>query len=141
MNNLLIQEIQGSDRILAKVIDLSADETDNPEGAVTRWFTNSQDSLQLGILCHDKGYVVKPHTHGHPVRTITDVTEILIIVAGKYELTIFDEDQTPVWTGSVTEGSIVILLAGGHGLRCEKKGIIIETRQGPHLGTNDKTYY
>ncbi len=86
MSNSPVQNIEGSGRVLAKIIDLNTD-TDDFEPA-TRWFTESQDSLQFGILRHDNGYVVKPHTHGHPVRLITDVVEILIIIAGKYELTI-----------------------------------------------------
>lgn len=136
----LVKTITGSGRTLAKIIDLNADITD-ALGAGAHWFTDPEESLQFGILGHPTGYVVKPHTHGHPTRMITDVVEILVIVGGVYELTIFDEDRQPVHTEDVVSGTIVMLCAGGHGLKCKKKGVIMETRQGPHLGVSDKTYY
>lgn len=132
--------ITGSGRVLAKVIDLDVSRDDEPKTGA-HWFTEPADTLQFGILVHDNGYEVKPHTHGHPVRAVTDVVEVLMIVAGVYELTVFDEDRNPMWTGDVVTGFVVILYAGGHGLKCKKDGIIIETRQGPHLGADDKTYY
>ena len=94
---------------------------------------------QLGYMKRPAGYEVAPHRHNQIERTITNTQEVLIIRSGDCLVTLFDDRNIPTDTINLSDGDIIFLARGGHGIRMNTECQIIEIKQGPYLSTMDKT--
>ncbi len=110
------------------------------ESESVRFYTPPDFSQQLGLLVHPKGKVIRPHVHRLIAREVTVTQEVLIIQKGKIELDLYDEKGTKTKTCVLSEGDTVLLAHGGHGLRVLEDARIIEVKQGPYVGFDDKEY-
>ena len=89
--------------------------------------------LQVGVFCHKKDKVIKPHIHKDSVRTVNKVMEVLHIEHGKVDVAFYINDSI-VKTSILEKGDTIILLSGGHGFNILEDTKIIEVKQGPYLG-------
>ena len=96
---------------------------------------------QLGFLKHPKGYIVKPHTHKPIPRQITDTQEVLFIRKGRCRVNLYDTEGNSLDARELEGGDIILLARGGHGLEMLEDTEIIEVKQGPYLGEDDKAHY
>ena len=110
------------------------------ESESVRFYTPPDFSQQLGLLVHPKGKVIRPHIHKLIAREVTVTQEVLIIQKGEIELDLYDEKGTKIKTCVLSEGDTVLLAHGGHGLRVLEDARIIEVKQGPYVGFDDKEY-
>jgi hypothetical protein len=94
---------------------------------------------QLGYMKRPAGYEVVPHRHNQIERTITDTQEVLLIRTGHCQVTLFDDRNIPAETINLSDGDIIFLAKGGHGIRMNTECQIIEIKQGPYLSNMDKT--
>ena len=53
----------------------------------------------------------------------------------------YDEDQNYLEDRVVAAGDTILLAAGGHGFRMLEDSEMIEVKQGPYAGDNDKTRF
>jgi hypothetical protein len=65
----------------------------------------------------------------------------LIVLKGKIEYEIYDEDLEFCESGVVGSGSMLVLINGGHGLRVIDDAKFIEVKQGPYDETTDKVRF
>jgi mannose-6-phosphate isomerase-like protein (cupin superfamily) len=105
------------------------------------FLTDDEASLQMGYMTHKKGAVVEAHIHNPIQRTVTGTPEVLIIKKGKMRLDLYTDDRKYVESTVLEEGDIVLLTSGGHGLKCLDNAEMIEVKQGPYTGSNDKIRY
>lgn len=126
-------EISHNGQLLAMI--LRADFKD--EGI--RFFTPDTFSQQLGYMNRPKDYVIPPHDHNAVPRTIEWTQEVLIIRSGKVRLDLY-EPATRVYIEShvLLPGDIVLLAHGGHGFVMLEQSEIVEVKQGPYAGEEDK---
>ena len=94
---------------------------------------------QLGYMKRPAGYEVVPHRHNQIERTITNTQEVLLIRSGECLVTLFNDLNIPTDTIELSDGDIIFLAKGGHGIRMNTECQIIEIKQGPYLSTMDKT--
>lgn len=105
------------------------------------FFTGDDISLQLGYMPHKKGHIVSAHVHKSIERKITGTPEVLIIKKGKMRLDLYTDKMEYVESTILEQGDIVLLSSGGHGLKCLENTEIIEVKQGPYAGADDKIRY
>jgi len=105
------------------------------------FLTGDETSLQMGYMTHKKGAIVEAHVHNDIKRTISGTPEVLIIKKGKMRLDLYTDDRKYVESTILEEGDIVLLSSGGHGLKCLDNAEMIEVKQGPYAGVNDKVRY
>jgi len=105
------------------------------------FFSPFEFSQQLGILIHPSGYEVKPHVHKLISRDVQVTQEVLHLIRGKVEIVLYDEDRSPVRTCILHPGDTILLAFGGHGLRVLEPAKLIEIKQGPYAGMDDKEYF
>jgi len=102
------------------------------------FFTPDDFSQQVGLLVHPPGKVIRPHLHKPIRRVISQTQETLHIRRGLVEVDIYDCNAQFVTTVQLHAGDTILLAEGGHGLRVLEEAQILEVKQGPYLGVDDK---
>lgn len=105
------------------------------------FFTNDKDSQQLGYMNRPQGYVVAPHRHNLIAREVHLTQEVLFVRSGKVRVDFYDNDQTYVKSSILNTGDVILLSDGGHGFTMLEKSELIEVKQGPYCGDEDKVRF
>lgn len=103
-----------------------------------RFYTNSNASLQVGHMSRPEGYLIRPHVHLPAPRTVSYTQEVLFIKRGRVRVDFYDEQQQYLESRELTAGDVVLLARGGHGFHVLENCEIVEVKQGPYVGENDK---
>jgi len=103
--------------------------------------TNQGDELQLGLFNHSSGHEIKRHYHPLFERNLKFTNEVLLILSGLVQVDIYDDLQALVSTHQLGANSVVILRQGGHGFSIIEHAIIVEVKQGPYAGAEDKVLF
>lgn len=105
------------------------------------FFTPSTYSQQLGYMNRPAGYVIPPHVHNPVKREVEYTKEVLIIKCGVVRVDFYGEDQTYLQSTLLQAGDIILLAFGGHGFEIIEDAEILEVKQGPYAGDQDKTRF
>jgi mannose-6-phosphate isomerase-like protein (cupin superfamily) len=106
-----------------------------------QFFTPNDFSQQLGYMNRPQGYIIDPHVHNPVARQVQYTKEVLIIKSGKVRVDFYDDDQNYLESRIVYPGDIILLAYGGHGFEMLEDSEIIEVKQGPYAGDQDKTRF
>jgi len=93
---------------------------------------------QAGFVVYPKGGEVARHSHLPIQRHLVGTPETLIIRKGRAEVDLYALDRSPLGTWVLEEGDIILLVAGGHCLRCLEDTVFFEIKQGPYTGIVEK---
>ncbi len=104
------------------------------------FYSPSDYSQQLGLMSRPMGYKVPAHIHNEVSRTITNTQEVLLIRKGECLIKLFDHQLKVTDEISLSEGDVILLAHGGHQLEMLCNCEILEVKQGPYAGMNDKTH-
>lgn len=104
------------------------------------FFTPPDFSQQVGLLSHPKGAKVKPHAHKLIKRKVERTQEVLHIKKGKIAVFLYDEKKKYIKTCILKKGDTILLAGGGHGIEVLQDSLILEVKQGPYAGADDKEY-
>lgn len=110
-------------------------------GEGVQFFTPDSYSQQLGYMNRRSGYVIAPHVHNPVERVVSYTKEVLFIKSGKLRVDFYTEEQSYLESRVLCEGDIVLLAYGGHGFEIIEDAEIIEVKQGPYAGDQDKTRF
>lgn len=105
------------------------------------FFTNDNDSQQLGYMNRPEGYVIAPHRHNLVAREVHLTQEVLFIRSGKVRVDFYDNQQNYVQSAVLEKGDVILLSDGGHGFKMLEKSEMIEVKQGPYCGDEDKVRF
>lgn len=105
------------------------------------FFTNDEDSQQLGYMNRPAGHVIPPHRHNLVPREIHFTQEVLFIKSGRVRVDFYSNDQTYVTSRILEQGDVILLADGGHGFKMLEPSEIIEVKQGPYCGEEDKVRF
>lgn len=102
------------------------------------FFTPNDYSQQLAYMAHPSGKKIQPHIHKKNKREVLYTQETLIIKEGKLRVSFYSEDQEFLFNKILYAGDIILLIKGGHGFEVLEDIEMIEIKQGPYAGDNDK---
>lgn len=105
------------------------------------FFTPNDFSQQLGYMNRKKGYVIEPHIHKLIERKVVLTQEVLYIKSGKVLVNFYDEAQLFLEHRIVFTGDVILLANGGHGFEMLEDSEMIEIKQGPYVGEEDKVRF
>jgi mannose-6-phosphate isomerase-like protein (cupin superfamily) len=105
------------------------------------FFTNDNDSQQLGYMNRPEGYVIAPHRHNIIAREVHLTQEVLFIKSGKIRVDFYDNSQKYIQSTILNQGDIILLADGGHGFKMLAPTEMIEVKQGPYCGEIDKVRF
>jgi mannose-6-phosphate isomerase-like protein (cupin superfamily) len=105
------------------------------------FFTPGDFSQQLAYMKRPKNYSIQPHKHNSVPRNVTHTQEVLFIKSGEIRVDFYDHRHTYLQSRLLTAGDVILLASGGHGIKMLDETEIIEVKQGPYAGNDDKTRF
>lgn len=134
-SNEVLEQISCEGRFLALILRT------NHKLEGIQFFTPSDFSQQLGYMNRPSGYVISPHVHNPVPREVQYTKEVLFIKSGRVRVDFYDNDQTYLESRILESGDVILLAYGGHGFEMLEPTEIIEVKQGPYAGDQDKTRF
>lgn len=131
----MIEKIMNGDTIVAIIIR----DTFEKEGI--EFVTPGDFSQQLAYMKHPKGHEIAPHFHNEIKRDIHYTQEVLVMKEGKLRADFYDNECRYLESTVLMKGDIILLSSGGHGFEVLEDLVMVEIKQGPYLGENDKTRF
>jgi mannose-6-phosphate isomerase-like protein (cupin superfamily) len=105
---------------------------------VTTFVTEPESGLQVGLIVYPAQGSVPRHRH-HPIeRRLTGTPEVLVVREGRCQADIFDDEAELLATCELSAGDLIVLLGGGHGFRMLDDTVLVEVKQGPYPGVDEK---
>jgi hypothetical protein len=103
------------------------------------FLTPNDYSQQLGYMNRRAGYRIPAHIHNAVPRAVTYTREVLFVKSGKLRVDLYGDDGKYAESCILTAGDVILLAAGGHGFEMLEDTEMIEVKQGPYAGDQDKT--
>lgn len=130
----VISDADGS--ILALFITKTSD---FPKGH--NFLTQSSDELQFAVFKHPAGHSIQRHWHPSFPRTLDYTSEVLVVQSGKVEAFIYNKELKLIHKQHLGSDDVVVLFSGGHGFEILEDALILEVKQGPYAGSEDKRVF
>jgi hypothetical protein len=105
------------------------------------FFTPDALSQQLAFMHHPAGKLIAPHVHNPVPREVQFTQEVLFIRKGRLRVDFYDADQRYLESRVLGPGDVILLIQGGHGFEVLEEVEMIEVKQGPYVGEQDKTRF
>ncbi len=128
----MLQQVSHKNKLLSIII------RKNFEKNGIEFFTPDDFSQQLAYMKRPKDYVIPPHVHNAVVREVQFTKEVLFIKSGRVRVDFYDDEKNYLQSSILETGDVVLLAYGGHGFEMLEESEIIEVKQGPYAGENDK---
>lgn len=104
----------------------------------TTFLTPNDLNFQIGYVVYPAGGEVKRHVHKKLERHITGTTELIMIKTGRCKIDIYNDDQQLVASRELASGDMVLTVNGGHGFQMQEDTTLLEIKQGPYSGIDEK---
>jgi hypothetical protein len=131
----MIEQIIYDDHLLALIVSQKFDK----QGV--HFFTPNELSQQLAYMRHPVGKVIQPHIHNPVTREVQFTQEALFIRKGKLRVDIYNNGQEYLESRILESGDVILLVTGGHGFEVIEEVEMIEVKQGPYVGEQDRTQF
>lgn len=105
------------------------------------FFTPGDLSQQLAYMRHPAGKEIPPHVHNPVPREVHYTQEVLFIKRGKLRVDFYDDNRAFLESRILESGDTILLADGGHGFEVLEELEMIEVKQGPYAGDQDKTRF
>jgi mannose-6-phosphate isomerase-like protein (cupin superfamily) len=102
------------------------------------FFTPDTYSQQLAYMHHPAGKAIEAHTHNLIERRVMHTQEVLVIKSGRLRVDFFSPDSEFLESRVLEAGDTILLASGGHGFEALEELEMLEIKQGPYAGDQDK---
>jgi uncharacterized protein with PhoU and TrkA domain len=130
-----VEQIARGSKVLAYIIRSEI----NPDK--TTFLTPSDLKQQVGFIVYPAGGVIKRHVHRPLERHLIGTSEVLIVRRGRCEIDIYDDERKLVASRQLRPGDIMLMVGGGHGFRMLEDTVLLEVKQGPYTGIDEKEHF
>jgi hypothetical protein len=113
----------------------------NVQPGKTTFITPPDGKQQVGFIVYPKGGVIARHTHKPLERRIVGMAEVVVVRSGHCQIDLYDESLMLVTTRDLFTGDVVLMVGGGHGFQIIEDTVLLEIKQGPYLGKDDKALF
>lgn len=131
----MVQRICNGDEMLALIIRADY------EAEGIEFFTPDEFSQQIAYMNRPEDYVIPPHVHNPVARSVAYTKEVLFIRSGRLRVDFYTDEQAYLHSTILNAGDVIFLATGGHGFEMLEDTQMIEVKQGPYAGDNDKTRF
>ena len=102
------------------------------------FLTPNSFSQQLAFIAHPAGHSIPAHVHKPVPRQVEFTRETLIMRRGRMRVDFYREDEVYLFSYVLEAGDVVLLVNGGHGFEILEEVEMVEVKQGPYPGMEDK---
>jgi mannose-6-phosphate isomerase-like protein (cupin superfamily) len=131
----MIEKIEHDNILLAIIIPSSFNEPG------IHFCTAPDLSQQVAYMRHPAGKMIEPHVHSPVARSVTFTQEVLLLKRGRLRVDFYTEAMVYVESRILRAGDVILLASGGHGFEVLEEIEMIEVKQGPYTGDQDKTRF
>jgi mannose-6-phosphate isomerase-like protein (cupin superfamily) len=131
----MIEMLKNGDQLLAVILSRKFAEPG------IHFFTPDDLSQQLAYMRHPSGKVIEPHVHNPVDRSVQYTQEVLFIKRGRLRVDFYDNGQAYLESRILEAGDVILLATGGHGFEVLDEVEMVEVKQGPYAGDQDKTRF
>jgi mannose-6-phosphate isomerase-like protein (cupin superfamily) len=131
----MIEEIRHAGTLLGIIV-----RTNYCKQGIT-FFTPDDFSQQLAYMNHPAGKVIPPHVHNKVERAVHYTQEVLFLKKGRLQVDFYNDHRQYLESRVLNAGDVILLAAGGHGFTALEEIEMIEVKQGPYAGDQDKTRF
>lgn len=135
MMSELVEYIRSDDQLIAVIV---RNEFKKPG---ISFFTPHDLTQQLAYMSHPAGKVIEAHIHNPVPRSVFYTQETLFIKRGRLRIDIFNSNRKYLLSRELVQGDVILLIQGGHGFEILEEIEMIEVKQGPYAGDEDKTRF
>lgn len=107
----------------------------------THFFTPPGLSQQLGYMRLASGTRIEAHVHNPVPRQVVFTQEVLVIRSGRLRVDFYSNARAYLHSRELVAGDVILLIQGGHGFEVLEALEMIEVKQGPYQGEEDKTRF
>ncbi len=104
----------------------------------TKFYSESNAALQLGLMTHSSGFVEPAHSHPVMVRESTSTQQAFVVLKGKVCVDFFDSKGQIVREIELSEEDTILIIQGIHRIRVIESSRCITIKQGPFIASLDK---
>lgn len=105
------------------------------------FFTPDEFSQQIAYMKHPAGKSIPAHMHNNIPREVFYTLETLFIKSGKVQVDFYDTQKQFICKRVLSTGDTLFLASGGHGFTMLEETEMIEVKQGPYGGDQDKVRF
>lgn len=131
----LIEHILWEDKPLAYIIRAAF------QSKRTTFFTPPEFKQQVGFVVYPKGGEITRHVHRPLERHLIGTSEVLIVRSGRCEMDVYNDSRELVATRELGPGDVMLMVGGGHGFRMLEDTVLLEVKQGPYTGMDEKVCF
>ena len=131
----MIEKIEHADALLAMII-----RAEYRQPGIS-FFTPPELSQQLAFMRHPDDKTIDPHVHNPVHREVQYTQEVLLIRSGRLRVDFYTPEQEYIESTILAAGDVILLATGGHGFKTLGEVEMIEVKQGPYAGDEDKTRF
>jgi len=102
------------------------------------FITENKEEFQLASFNLVKDTKIERHHHPKQNRQIQNTSEVITVIEGSIEVTIYDENLEFVHKENLVSGETIALFRGGHEIEVIEDTKFIESKQGPYIVDIDK---
>jgi mannose-6-phosphate isomerase-like protein (cupin superfamily) len=106
-----------------------------------KFFTPPNFSQQVASMTHPKGKKIAPHVHNFMSRQVFFTQEVLLVRRGRLKVNLYSSERKFIDKRTLESGDVILLCGGGHSFEMLEETSMIEVKQGPYLGAEDKTRF
>ena len=107
----------------------------------TTFLTPPEFKQQVGFVVYPAGGEIKRHAHRPLERHLVGTSEVLVIKQGRCLIDIYNDERELVATRELFPGDVMLMVGGGHGFRMLEDTILLEIKQGPYTGLDEKEHF
>lgn len=104
----------------------------------TTFLTPPEFKQQVGFVVYPKDGEIARHVHRPLERHLMGTSEVLILRKGRCLIDIYNDDRQLVATRELYTGDIMLMVGGGHGFTMLEDTVLLEVKQGPYTGIDEK---
>ncbi len=104
----------------------------------TTFLTPAEFKQQVGFVVYPKSGEVARHLHRKLERHLVGTSEVLIVKKGHCLIDIYNDDRELIATRELFPGNVMLMVGGGHGFRMLEDTVLLEIKQGPYTGLDEK---
>jgi len=105
------------------------------------FFTPDSFSQQVAFMKHPAGHKIAPHVHNMVNRQVLYTQEVLFIRKGRVKVNFYSSKKEYLESRVLEMGDVILLCGGGHSFEMLEETSMIEVKQGPYAGEEDKTRF
>jgi len=105
------------------------------------FFTPDSFSQQVAYMKHPEGHKIAAHVHNLVTRQVLYTQEALFIRKGKVKIDLYSSNKEFIGSRILESGDVILLCGGGHSFEMLEETSMIEVKQDPYSGEDDKTRF